>query len=165
MPLTWSPDPSVVPWSDVQAQEVWIESPITAADAEALLTVVGYRCQILGPEPLERLRIQTSSQGVIVSAPTALPDVFQPLDIEYQIRGVTGHCRTFADLPPQADEVIRFTPNPVNTKDWTLRITADCADTASGAVHAFSADFVLRVWANFDPGRDALREAVRARRR
>lgn len=65
----------------------------------------------------------------------------------------------------QADEVIRFVPNPANTKDWTLRVTAHCADALTGAAQDFTADFILRVWANFDPGRDALKEAVNARRR
>ena len=165
MPLTWTPDPATVPWHDVQADEVWTEGPITAADAEALLTVTGYSCEVVGPEPLPGLLVQAAAAGVTASAPKALAGVFPPLDIEYQIKGVTGHCAAFDELSAEADEVIRFVPNPANTKDWTLRVTAHCADALTGAAQDFTADFILRVWANFDPGRDALKEAVNARRR
>lgn len=165
MPLTWTPDPATAPWNDVQADEVWTEGPITATDAEALLTVTGYSCEVIGPEPLEGLRIQADAAGVNASAPSALVEAFPAVDIEYQINGVTRHCATFAEMPAEADEVIRFVPNPANMKDWTLRVTAHCADALTGATTDFTADFILRVRANFDPGRDALKEAVNARRR
>lgn len=165
MPLTWTPDPAAVPWHDVQADEIWTEGPISATDAEVLLTVTGYSCEVIGPAPLEGLRIKVDASGVTASAPQALAGAFPPVGIEYQIRGVTGHCAAFADLPTDADEVIRFAPNPANTKDWALRVTAHCADALTGAAHHLTADFILRVWANFSPGRDALKEAVNARRR
>jgi len=183
MPLTWTPDPATVPWHDVQADEIWTAGPITAFDATAVdtdadanadsdaddaeteLTVTGYDCEIIGAEPLAGLRIQTSASGVMVSAPNALTRAFPSVDIEYQIQRVTGHCATFDDLPNEADEIIRYLPNPANTKDSTLRVTAHCADTLTGAVQHHSADFILRVWANYDPGRDALKEAIHARRR
>lgn len=160
MPLTWIPDPATVPWHDVQADEVWTEGPITAVDPEALLTVVGYSCEIVGPEPLEGLVVDAGAAGVTLSAPNTLAHVFPPVEIEYQIQGVTGFCANFDELPEEADEVIRYIPNPANTKDWTIRVSAKCSD---GSTH--TGDFVLRVWANFDPGRDQLKEAVNARRR
>ncbi|MDR2451846.1 MAG: hypothetical protein LBE85_08805 [Candidatus Accumulibacter sp.] len=162
--LSWTPDPAIVPWHDVQADETWTEGPITAVDDEALLTVVGYGCEVVKTEPLEGLEIRVDDGGVTVSAPAALAGAFPAIDIEYQVKGTTGHCLTFADLPDEADEVIRFVPNPANTKDWTLRVTAHCADALTGIAQDFTADFILRVWANFDPDRDALREAVHARR-
>jgi len=106
-----------------------------------------------------------AAREITVSAPKALVSAFPAVDIEYQIKGVTGHCQTFADLPAEADEIIRFIPNPANTKDWILRVTAHCDGAQAGAVQDFTADFILRVWANFDPGRDALKEAIHARRR
>jgi hypothetical protein len=164
MPLTWVPDPATVPWHDVQADEIWVEGPITAADAEALLTVTGYSCEVVGPEPLNGLHILADAAGVTASAPNTLVDAFPPVDIEYQIKGVTGHCRYFADLPAEADEVIRYTPHPVNEKTWTLRVTAHCLDAASGDSEDVSEEFKLRVRANYSPGRDALKEAIDARR-
>jgi len=176
MPLTWTPDPATIPWHDVQADEIWTEGPITAvvaaddtnedADGEQeKLTVTDYDCEIIGAESLAGLRVQTSASGVTISAPKALTRAFPPVDIEYQIQRVTGHCATFADLPDEADEVIRYLPNPANTKDWTLRVTAHCTDAVTGSVQHHSADFILRVWANYDPGRDALKKAIHARRR
>jgi len=176
MPLTWTPDPATVPWHDVQADEIWTEGPITAVDigadadsgaddAETELTVTGYDCEIIGAEPLAGLHFHTSASGVMVSAPKALTRAFPPVDIEYQIQRVTGHCATFDDLPDEADEIIRYIPNPANTKDWALRVTAHCTDTVTGTVQHHSADFILRVWANYDPGRDALKDAIHARRR
>ena len=34
-------------------------------------------------------------------------------------------------------------PNPANTKDWTLRVTAHCADALTGGGQDFTADFKL----------------------
>jgi len=174
MPLTWTPDPATIPWHDVQADEIWTENPITAAvaaddandnaDEQEKLTVTGYDCEIIGAEPLAGLRVHASASGVTVSAPNALTTAFPFVDIEYQIQRVTGHCASFDDLPGEADEIIRYLPNPANTKDWTLRITAHCTDV-TGVIQHHSADFILRVWANYDPGRDALKEAIHARRR
>jgi hypothetical protein len=165
MPLVWTPDPATVPWHDVQADEVWTQGPIQATDDEALLTVSGYDCEVIG-DPLAGLVIRADAGGVTASAPETLGlgAVFPPVDIEYQIAGVTGHCKSFDELPDEADEVIRFVPYPANTRDWTLRVTAHCA-ALTGATQDFTADFVLRVWADFDPGRDALKKAVDARRR
>lgn len=101
MPLTWTPDPATVPWHDVQADEVWTEGPITAADAEALLTVTGYSCEVVGLEPLPGLLVQADAAGVTASAPKALAGVFPPLDIEYQIKGVTGHARRSTSCRPR----------------------------------------------------------------
>jgi hypothetical protein len=158
--LTWTPDPAAAPWHDAQADEIWTAGPITAMDAEGLLAVTGYSCEVVGPAPLSGLCIQAGTGGVTVSAPQSLASAFPAVDIEYQIKGVTGHCATFSELPPEADEVIRFAPCPSNAKDWTLRVTAHC-----GAGVDDSADFILRVWANFNPGRNALQEAIHARRR
>jgi len=163
--LTWTPDPDTAPWHDVQADEVWAKGPIVAADDAALLTVTGYSCELIGPRPLKGLRIKADASGVTASAPLALADAFPPLGIEYQIKGVTGQCATFADLPAEADEIIRFSPNPANSEEWVLRVTAHAEQAQTGgAPRLISADFVLRVWANYNPGRDALKEAVNARR-
>jgi len=175
MPLTWTPVPEIIPWHDVQADEVWTQDPIVAVvaaddanedgDEQEKLTVTGYDCEIIGAEPLAGLHVHTSANGVTVSAPNALTTAFPSVDIEYQIQRVTGHCASFADLPDEADEIIRYIPNPANTKDWILRITAHCTDTLTGAIQHHTADFILRVWANYDPGRDALKDAIHARRR
>jgi hypothetical protein len=179
MPLTWTPDPATVPWHDVQADEVWTEGPITATytytytepgdevgtEVEVEAPVIGYDCEVVGPEPLGNLHVHVDEGGVTASAPDTLIHVFPPIDIEYQIKRETYHCATLGELPVEADEVIHFIPNPSNTKDWALRVIAHFIDPKTNESLNFTADFVLRVWANFDPGRDALKEAVDARRR
>ena len=164
--LTWTPDPATSPWYDAQADEVWTQGPITAIDTEALLTVIGYSGEVIGPEPPAGLIITADANGVTVSAPNALADVFPAVDIEYQINGETGHCATFAAIPTAADEIIHYLPSPSNTKDWTIRVTAHCIDALTDLPAAdASADFVVRVYANYDTGRDALKEFINARRR
>jgi len=164
MALVWSPDPASVPWHDVQADEVWSGETISASDAEGLLTVLGYTCEVIGADGIDMV-VQAGASGVSVAAPRALTHAFPHLDIEYVAAGISGHCVRFDDLPAEAEQVVRFVPNPSSSKDWTLRVGAHCADAASGAKVTFTSDFVLRVWTNLDIGRDALKAAVNARRR
>lgn len=138
---------------------MWAEPSITAVDDSVPpLTVMGYSVEVIG-DPLVGLVTSASSGGVTVSAPVSLAGSFPAVDIEYQIKGVTGHCLKFMDLPSAADEVIKYKPNPVGIKNWTLRVMATLSDGTTE-----SAGFVLAVHANFTPGCTALKEAVNARR-
>lgn len=157
--LVWTPDPATSPWAEVQEDEVWTESAISVVDDEALLVVSGYSFEVIG-EPLPGLVVTADAAGVVASAPLSLVGSFPAVDIEYQVNGVTGHCLSFAELPPDYTEVISYIASPANTKDWILRVTAHFVGGPSQ-----SADFVLRVFANYNTGRDALKEAVNARRR
>lgn len=154
--LTWLPDPATRPWAEVQEDEIWAEPRISATDD--VLTVTGYSYAVIGG-PIVGLAVSTSAMGVVVSAPASLLGSFPITDIEYQIAGVTGHCASFSALPSNADEVIRYIPNPAGSKEWTLRVTATLSDGTNG-----SADFILKVYANFTPGANALKGAVDARR-
>jgi hypothetical protein len=157
--LTWTPNPRVSPWAEVQEDEVWAEPVITALDDSIPpLDVTGYTAEVIG-DPLLGLVVASGSSGVMVSAPVSLVGSFPAIDIEYQIKGVTGHCLRWPDLPVNADEVIKYQPNPVSTKIWMLRVTASLSDGTTS-----SADFDLKVYANFTPGCTALKEAVNARR-
>jgi len=157
--LIWTPDPAVSPWAEVQEDQIWAEPVISAVDdAIPPASVTSYTVEIVG-EPLASLVVATSVGGVTVSAPASLVGCFPAIDIEYQIQGVTWHCLKFSDLPAESDEVIKYVPNPVGIKLWTLRVTANLSDGSSG-----SADFILTVHANFTPGCTALKEAVNARR-
>lgn len=157
--LTWTPDPAVTPWAEVQEDEVWAEPTISAVDdSTPPLDITGYTVEVIG-DPLVGLITASSASGITVSSPDSLMGSFPALDIEYQINGVTGHCLKFLDLPIEADEVIRYQPYPVGVKNWTLRVTATLSDDTTE-----SADFVLTVYTNFTPGCTALKEAVNARR-
>ena len=121
-------------------------------------TVTGYAVEI-APEKPSGLILEADGAGVCVGAPDALPTAFPVVDLEYQINRQEFHCRSFADLPPEADEVIAFIPDPSGQRDWTIAATATLSD---GTRH--SAAFVMRLLQNFDTGRDQLVEAVNARR-
>lgn len=156
--LTWTPDPFVTPWADVQEDEVWVRAAITASDPDALLTVASYSLTIIGDE-LFGLVTVCSPGGILVSAPASLIGSFLPVSLEYQINRVNGVCSGFPELPLAADEVIRYLPNPVNIKELTLRASAHLSDSS-----VETADFMLRVRANYSTGRDALIGAINARR-
>ena len=127
--------------------------------AEPAPTITGYEAEVSPSKPAG-LRVDISSAGIVVSAPEAVPTAFPFVDLEYQIRRETFHCKTFEELPDEADEVIAFAPDPAGSKDWTLTATANLSD---GTRH--TAAFVLRLLQSFDTGRDQLVEAVNARRR
>ncbi len=157
--LIWTPDPAVFPWAEVQEDQIWTEPAITAVDDSVPpLDVTGYSVEVIG-DPLVGLIMLASTSGIMVSAPASLAGSFPAIDIEYQINGVTGHCLKFGDLPNEADEVIKYQPNPSSVKSWTILATAYLSDGTNE-----SADFVLTVYANFTPGCTALKEAVDARR-
>lgn len=156
--LAWTPDPAISPWAEVQEDEIWSEPVISVLDDEALLVATGYTFELIG-DPLPSLVVIASASGIVASAPQSLVGSFPAIDIEYQVDGKTGHCKTFIELPEDYTDVISYQASPTNTKDWTLRVTAQFSDGSSA-----SADFVLRVYANYNTGRDALKEAVNARR-
>ena len=120
--------------------------------------ITGYAVEI-APEKPSGLILEADGAGIRVGAPEALPTAFPVVDLEYQVDRQEFHCRSFADLPPEADEVIAFIPDPSGQRDWTIAATATLSD---GTRH--SAAFVMRLLQNFDTGRDQLVEAVNARR-
>lgn len=174
--VVWTPDPAVSPWFSEYAHVAWSNRQIAASVnpistgggeggeggggvVEPPPTITGYDATV-SPSTPSGLNVEVSNAGIIVSAPDALPTVFPFVDLEYQIKRETFHCKTFEELPDEADEVIAFVPDPSGRKDWTITATVNLSD---GTRH--SAAFVLRMLQNFDTGRDQLVEAVNARRR
>lgn len=160
MAVVWTPDPATVPWVEVQEDEVWAEPTITALDDDVAVprSVTGYTHALIG-EPLHNLHVDASTAGVEVGAPESLAGSFPAIDIEYQVNGVTGHCATWQEVPANFTEIIDFQPNPVNIKEWTLSVTAQFDNGSSE-----SADFIIKVRANYTHGKAALVEHVNASR-
>ncbi|MFZ4539261.1 hypothetical protein [Propionivibrio sp.] len=157
--LTWTPDPAAPPWAEVQEDEKWAEPAITAVDdSDTALSVTNYSYEVVG-DPIVGLVVVSGAGGVTVSAPKSLVGSFPAIDIEYQIKGATGHCLKFSDIPIDADEVIKFQPCASSVKRWTIRVTAELSDQTTD-----SAEFLITVHANFTPGCTALKEAVNALR-
>jgi len=160
---TWQPDPTQIPWLEVLANATFVSEPMVAVDDDGT-PASHYGFEIIAPRPaIIGLQVASDEAGLVISVPQVITGLYPPLEIEYQFPLAdgsrhTGTCLDFPEIPAQADEIIRFAPRMEALLDWTFRITAYFAQSAD------SADFVLRVRADWTPGRDALKEAVDARR-
>ena len=150
---TWSPDPEVVPWLEVVANATFVAAPIVAADEEGT-PASHYDFEIVGPRPkIIGMEVTQDETGLVIAVPQVITGLYPP-DGGRQ----TGICLDFPEIPAAADEIICFTPRKEPSLDWTFRVTAYFAQGSD------SAEFILRVRADWTPGRDALKEAVDARR-
>ena len=160
---TWTPDPAIIPWLEVVANATFVAAPIVAADENGTpashydVEIVGPRSKIIG------LQVSQDEAGLVIAVPQVITGLYPPVEIEYQTPLAdggrqTGFCWDFPEIPVEADEIIRFTPRKEPSLDWTFRVTAYFANGSD------SAEFILRVRADWTPGRDALKEAVDARR-
>lgn len=160
---TWSPDPELIPWLEVVANATFVAAPIVAVDEEGT-PASHYDFEIVGPRPkIIGLEVTQDETGLVIAVPQVITGLYPPVEIEYQTPLAdggrqTGICLDFPEIPAAADEIICFTPRKEPSLDWTLRVTAYFAQGSD------SAEFVLRVRADWTPGRDALKEAVDARR-
>ena len=160
---TWTPDPAIIPWLEVVANATFTAAPIVAVDEEGM-PARHYDFEIVGPRPkIIGLQVSQDEAGLVIAVPQVITGLYPPVEIEYQTPLAdggrqTGFCWDFPEIPVEADEIICFTPRKEPTLDWTLRVTAYFAHSSD------SAEFILRVRADWTPGRDALKEAVDARR-
>ena len=163
---TWTPDPAIIPWLEVVANATFVAAPIVAVDENGTpashydVEIVGPRSKIIG------LQLSQDEAGLVIAVPQVITGLYPPVEVEYQapLAGggrQTGFCWDFPEIPAEADEIICFTPRKAPSLDWTFRVTAYFAQ---GSHMADSAEFILRVRADWTPGRDALKEAVDARR-
>lgn len=166
---TWTPDPTRIPWLEVNAADTFVSEPITAIDEDATpahryeLAIITPRTRIIG------LEWRGEADGLVVSVPKVITGLYPPEEIEFQTQlpgdlRQTGWCEDFPEIPGEAVEVIRFSPRTEGLIDWTLRVTAFFLDLL-GNETSENQDYILRVMANWTPGRDALKGAVDARRR
>ena len=162
---TWSPDPERIPWLEVVANATFTAAPIVAVDEDGT-PARHYDFEIVGPRPkIIGLQVSQDEAGLVIAVPQVITGLYPPVEIEYQTPLAdggrqTGFCWDFPEIPVEADEIICFTPRKAPTLDWTFRVTAYFAQGKGSD----SAEFILRVRADWTPGRDALKEAVDARR-
>lgn len=160
---TWTPDPAIIPWREVVANATFVAAPIVAIDENGTPASY-YDFEIVGPRPkIIGLQVSQDDVGLVIAVPQVITGLYPPVEIEYQTPLAdggrqTGFCWDFPEIPVEADEIICFTPRKKPTLDWTFRVTAYFAHGSD------SAEFILRVRADWTPGRDALKEAVDARR-
>lgn len=161
--VTWSPDPEVVPWLEVVANAAFVAAPIVAVD-EYGMPASRYDFEIVGPRPkIIGMEVTQDESGLVIAVPQVITGLYPPIEIEYQMPlpgggRQTGFCWDFPEIPEEADEIIRVTSREEQALDWTFLVTAYFAHGSD------SAEFILRVAADWTPVRDALKEAVDARR-
>ena len=160
---TWSPDPEHIPWLEVVANATFVAAPLVAVDANGT-PASHYDFEIVGPRPkIIGLQVSLDEAGLVIAVPQVITGLFPPVEIEYQAPLADGGRQTgfwwdCPEIPVEADEIICFTPRKELSLDWIFRVTAYFAHGSD------SAEFILRVRADWTPGRDALKEAVDARR-
>ena len=160
---TWTPDPAIIPWLEVVANATFVAAPIVAVD-ENSTPASHYDVEIVGPRPkIIGLQVSQDEAGLVIAVPQVITGLYPPVEIEYQTPLAdggrqTGFCWDFPEIPVEADEIICFTPRKEPSLDWAFRVTAYFAQGSD------SAEFILSVRADWTPGRDALKEAVDARR-
>lgn len=82
------------------------------------------------------------------------------LEIDYLVTpfGDIETASSWQDVPSNASDVVAMKPDIINVKEITLAVTAmDESSSPLGTV-----DFVIRVFANYSVGRDALMEFIHA---
>lgn len=149
--ITWTPD-GALPLVEAQEDEVNVVATVTAeSDADPVESLTW-----------EAVPVFPAQFNVAVAVDTltlTIPDFvgFFPIqEIRYLRNGVEGSCTAWADLPVDAEDVIAYRPSAENMREHILSVTAE--------PDGVTQDFVIRVWANYSLGRDALSEAVDARR-
>lgn len=152
--ITWTPD-GTAPLVEANDDDTNIEVSVTAAsdDSGAPVTSLSWSAT---PSFPEQFAVSTDDNNTLTLTIPDFVDVFQIQEIRYLLEGIEGVCTAWADLPVAAEDVVAFLPDPNDMFEFTLSVTAQ----PSGASQAY----VIWVWANYSLGRDALVEAVNARR-
>lgn len=114
------------------------------------------------PSPLpEQITIATSGATLTLTVPNFI-GLF-PIEIDYLATPFESSLTTatsWQGVPASAPEVIAVRPDISNVKNFTIEVTARDGD----GLALDMAVFVLQVFANYNLARDALMEAVNARR-
>lgn len=144
----------------VVAQEHEVDQVATVAAASDLPEDPVESISWSAPEPLPAQFVVTLQQPdkLTLTIPH-FADLFPIREIRYRRAGVIGSCTRWADLPADAEEVVAYRPDGRSVRDAVLSVTAR---SVAGLVA--TADYVIRVFANYSLGRDLLQEAVDARR-
>lgn len=102
--------------------------------------------------------ISADEQKVSFFTPDLL-GIFRIVEILYLRDRVIERCFAWEDLPADAHDIVAYRPDPVNVQIFVLTVTAT---TTLGIKE--SEDFVIRVEADYTPGRDLMLGEINARR-
>jgi len=155
MTAIWAPLPDM-PLISAQEDE---------RDVSASITV-----SVEAPDAVEVLTWSASpelpSQTVVSIAGASLSILFPhfggvwPIhEIRYLRYGKVGVCAAWADLPDEAEDVIAYRKDASGMRTIMLSVTATLQDSS-----VETKIYRIDLYPNYTPGRDALQEAVDARR-
>ena len=165
MDAVWTPE-NAAPLVEATEDErdivatVEVEAPIPEGELEPD-EIVDLSWSASPPFP-SQFDVSVSLMGSTASLTLTIPHFagyFPILELRYLLDGVEGVCFAWEDLPEAAEDVIAYRPDPAGVKETVLTVTASF-ETAPQE----SRDYVIRVTADYSLGRDALVEAVDARR-
>ena len=156
MALIWTPD-NEEPLVLAQEEETWIIKTVTVTSEDPMVTEIALSWGASGPLP-PQFSVAVDGNVLTLTIPDFV-DVFPIQEIRYLLGGVPGTCTRWADLPDDAEDVTRYIPSASNQRVVTLSVTATPDEGEPE-----TKDYVIRVFANYSLGRDALVAAVAARR-
>jgi hypothetical protein len=152
----FTPDNST-PLLLAQEDETGLSASVTVTSDDPLVGVESLSYSASPPFP-PQVSVSVVANVLTVSIPNFV-DFFPIQEIRYLLDGVPGTCLRFADLPPAAEDVIRYVPSSLSFRDFTLTVTAELEGGAQESM-----DYIITVFANYSLGRALLVAAVDARR-
>lgn len=155
--MAWTPSPATPVFAGSETLAVNVTVTYTPDAGAGAPTVTGYSAVWNdGPIP-PQVSLAGGPAGVKLAAPNLI-GMF-PITVDYLLDGVPGQVTNWDDLPPDAEDIYLYAAPPVNTVERHFTATAHLSDTTS-----VSAQFTVRVTADYSSGRDRLVLEVDARR-
>jgi hypothetical protein len=159
--LIWTPDNASTwfmrPESDVDFVEL-----ISISSDDDIVDTVTYSFPD-GTFIPDGVSITATSGGVAFSA-TSLSGLFPIVGIKYLNAGVLGECFDFSDIPSSAEDVLEYKKDASGQKSFFMTVTATESNTSPTTSGTEVKIYEFIIEADYSPGRDALLEAVNARR-
>lgn len=156
MAIIWTPD-NVEPLVLAQEDQTNVVASVTATSDDPLVQAV-VLSWVAAPSLPPQFVVSVVDNLLTLTIPDFV-DVFPIQEIRYLLGGVPGTCTRWSDLPEDAEDVTRYIPSSSNQHEVTLSVTA-----APDEGEPETKDYLIRVFANYSLGRDALVAAVDARR-
>jgi len=155
MTVTWTPTPSL-PLITAQEDERNVSASVTAIAAAP--DEVEQLAWTASP-PLPPQAVVEAVGGLLSISIPHFGGVWPIHEIRYLQNRKEGACTAWADLPGDAEDLIAYRKNAAGMRTIMLSVTATLKE-GPPATQAYR----IELYPNYTPGREALQEAVDARR-
>lgn len=152
----WNPNPSINLHQASESLPIDVNLTYTPLDIGVFVT--GYAAEWL-PDQLvpTQVNLIAESNRIRVVGDDVIGIV--PIEVRYLLNRIPGQVTSWADLPPEAQFIYRYTTSLNNTLTASLQATAFL--NVGGPVQAI---YTIQVTANYSTGRDRLVQEIDARR-